>query len=418
MILFYICARLVSKKYHMVTADQIKEPEMSLKTWMALVGLTLSAFIFNTSEFIPIALLTDIGKDFGLTEAKAGMLISVYAWVVMVLSMPLMLMTSKMEMRKLLLGVVAVFTSFQVMSYLSASFGMLMVSRIGVACAHSIFWSIVSIIAVKIVPDSHRSLALSMIVTGTSIAMILGLPLGRVIGLSLGWRLTFLSIGAVSLFVLLYLFTLLPKVPSGGGMTAHDLPAMFRNKVLIGIFITTAAFATGYYTAYSYIEPFLQQVGRMSESAITMTLMIFGGAGIIGSILFSKYYPKIRYRFINISMIGLIAGVLLLLPVSSSVPITIAVCTLWGMSATAFNVAMQSEIITDTPQSQTSVAMSIFSGIFNFGIGTGALIGGLVCTHMSISFIGIAGGLIVMLALLYWRLVVANRSQQKVTKLS
>lgn len=138
----------------MVMTDQIKEPEMSLKTWMALVGLTLSTFIFNTSEFIPIALLTDIGRDFGLTEAKAGMLISVYAWVVMILSMPLMLMTSKMEMRKLLLGVVAVFTSFQVMSYLSTSFGMLMVSRIGVACAHSIFWSIVSIIAVRIVPES------------------------------------------------------------------------------------------------------------------------------------------------------------------------------------------------------------------------------------------------------------------------
>lgn len=383
---------------------------MSLKTWMALVGLTLSAFIFNTSEFIPIALLTDIGRDFGLTEAKAGMLISVYAWVVMALSMPLMLMTSRMEMRRLLLGVMAVFSSFQVMSYLSGSFGMLMVSRIGVACAHSIFWSIVSIIAVKIVPDSHRALALSMIVTGTSVAMILGLPLGRVIGLGLGWRLTFLSIGAVSLFVFAYLFALLPKVPSGGGMTAHDLPAMLGNKVLIGIFITTAAFATGYYTAYSYIEPFLQQVAKMSESGITMTLMIFGGAGIVGSMLFSKYYPKIRFRFINISMVVLIAGVMLLLPVSSSVTATIAVCALWGMSATAFNVAMQSEIITDTPQSQTSVAMSIFSGIFNFGIGTGALVGGLVCTHLSIPFIGIAGGLIVLSALLYWQLVVVKRS--------
>ena len=213
----------------MVMADQIKEPEMSLKMWMALVGLTLSAFIFNTSEFIPIALLTDIGNDFGLTEAKAGMLISVYAWVVMALSLPLMLMTSRMEMRKLLLGVMAVFASFQAMSFLSVSFGMLMFSRIGVACAHSIFWSIVSIIAVRIVPESHKSIALSMIVTGSSIAMILGLPLGRVIGLSVGWRMTFLSIGAVALVVFLYLFTLLPKVPSGGGMTAHDLPGGGRS---------------------------------------------------------------------------------------------------------------------------------------------------------------------------------------------
>jgi len=398
----------------MITADRFKEPAMSLKTWMALVGLTLSAFIFNTSEFIPIALLTDIGRDFALTEAKAGMLISVYAWVVMALSLPLMLMTSKMEMRRLLLGVMTVFTSFQAMSYLSASFGWLMVSRIGVACAHSIFWSIVSIIAVRIVPKSHKSVALSMIVTGSSIAMILGLPLGRVIGLNLGWRLTFLSIGAVSLFVFVYLFALLPKVPSGGGMTARDLPAMLGNRALVGIFITTAAFATGYYTTYSYIEPFLQQVGRMSENGITATLMIFGGAGITGSMLFSKFYPRIRFRFINISMAGLIAGAMLLLPFSFNIPATIAVCALVGMSATAFNVAMQSEIITDTPASQTSVAMSIFSGIFNFGIGTGALAGGLVCTHLSISLIGTAGGAIVLLALACWNIFGTAKSIRQV----
>ena len=393
----------------MLMADQIKEPEMSLKTWSALVGLTLSAFIFNTSEFIPIALLTDIGRDFGLTEAKAGMLISVYAWVVMALSLPLMLMTSKLEMRRLLLGVIAVFTSFQVMSYLSTSFGMLLASRIGVACAHSIFWSIISIIAVRIVPASHKAIALSMIVTGSSIAMILGLPLGRVIGLSVGWRMTFLSIGAVALFILLYLSALLQRVPSGGGMTAHDLPAMLKNRILVGIFITTAAFATGYYTAYSYIEPFLQQVGKMTENQITLTLMLFGGAGIIGSLLFSKYFPKYRYRFINLSLAGLIGGVILLRPLAFSIPATIAVCALIGMSATAFNVAMQSEIITDTPQSQSSVAMSIFSGIFNFGIGTGALVGGMVCSHLSISFIGVMGGAIVLLALVYWKFLVLKK---------
>lgn len=394
----------------MIMTNQVKEQEMSLKKWMALVGLTLSTFIFNTSEFIPIALLTDIGGDFGLSEAKAGMLISVYAWVVMALSLPLMLMTSKMEMRRLLLGVMAVFTSFQVMSYLSTSFYMLMLSRIGVACAHSIFWSIVSIVAVRIVPESHKAIALSMIVTGSSIAMILGLPLGRVIGLSVGWRMTFLSIGAVALFVFLYLFSLLPKVPSGGGMTAKDLPTMLKDKVLVGIFITTAAFATGYYTAYSYIEPFLQQVGNMTESQITTTLMLFGFAGILGSVLFSKFYPRLGKKFISISLAGLIVSAFLLLPASGGIAAAILVCAFMGMSATAFNVAMQSEIISDSEESQTTVAMSIFSGIFNLGIGTGALIGGSVCTHLSISFIGVAGGAIVLAALVYWRMVVVRRS--------
>ena len=76
--------------------------EMKLKHWLPLIGLTLSAFIFNTSEFIPIGLLSDIARDFSTTEAHAGMLISVYAWFVTILSMPLMIFVSKIELRKLM----------------------------------------------------------------------------------------------------------------------------------------------------------------------------------------------------------------------------------------------------------------------------------------------------------------------------
>lgn len=154
---------------------------MSVKSWFPLIGLTCAAFIFNTSEFIPIGLLSDIAKDFKITEAHAGLLISVYAWIVTLLSLPLMLLVSKIELRKLLLFTLVLFVGFQVFSSVSANYGALMASRIGVACTHSVFWSIVSPLAVRIVPDKNRPLALSMIVTGTSVAMILGLPLGRII---------------------------------------------------------------------------------------------------------------------------------------------------------------------------------------------------------------------------------------------
>ena len=113
---------------------QIKE-NMSLKNWITLTGLTLAAFVFNTSEFIPIALLSDIQADFSITEAKAGMLISVYAWMVMLLSLPLMIMASKVELRRLMLWLVALFAGFQITSFLSTGYYMLMASRIGVVSA-------------------------------------------------------------------------------------------------------------------------------------------------------------------------------------------------------------------------------------------------------------------------------------------
>lgn len=173
---------------------------MPLKAWLPLIGMTVSAFIFNTSEFMPIGLLSDIAANFGITESHAGLLISVYSWVVTLLSLPLMLLVSKMSYRKLLLGTIALFGIFQVLSGVSASYGMLMVSRIGVACTHAIFWSVASPIAVRLVPEEHQTLAMSMIVTGTSVAMIFGLPLGRVIGLTVGWRMTFFMCGSRCIF--------------------------------------------------------------------------------------------------------------------------------------------------------------------------------------------------------------------------
>lgn len=379
---------------------------MPFKSWLPLVGLTCSTFIFNTSEFIPIGLLTDIAADFSMTEAQAGMLISVYAWVVMLLSLPLMILASKVELRRLMLCLVGFFSAFQVMSFLSVNYWMLMASRIGVACTHSIFWSIVSPVAVKIVSDEHRPLALSMIVTGSSIAMILGMPLGRVIGLHIGWRMTFLSIGVFAFATFLYLLFVLPKVSSDGGFSPRRLPELFRNRALAGLFLFTALYAGSYYTCYSYIEPFMKQVAGMSDELVTAALMIFGGAGLVGSFLFSKYYNRNSHVFTTLVMMSLTTSLLLFYPLSFSSVALIALCVLWGIAGTAYNVSMQDEVISLTascPES-TAVAMSIFSGIFNMGIGCGSFAGGLVCTHLSLRYIGYAGGILAALALLYWLL--------------
>ena len=86
--------------------------KMSLKEWLPLFGITVSAFIFNTSEFMPIGLLTDIADSFHITEAHAGVLITVYSWIVMLLSLPLMLLLNKIDFKRLLLGTIALFGIF------------------------------------------------------------------------------------------------------------------------------------------------------------------------------------------------------------------------------------------------------------------------------------------------------------------
>lgn len=377
-----------------------------------LIGLTCSTFVFNTSEFVPIGLLTDIANEFGMTEAHAGMLISVYAWVVMLLSLPLMLSVSKVALKRLMMYVLLGFTAFQVLSSVSTGYAMLMFSRTGVACTHAIFWSIVSPLAVSIVPPQRKTLALSMIVTGTSIAMILGLPLGRIIGLQIGWRMTFLCIGIFSAIVLLYLLFALPSVPAHKGFSIKSLPTLLSNRALSGIYLLTFGFATSYYVGYSYIEPFLQQIAHLSADAITFTLMLFGIAGIIGSYLFSRFYQTNPVRFISTALSGITVCLMLLMPIARFGWPVITLCGVWGMAGTAYNVSFQNEIINLTDENATPVAMSISSGIFNMGIAIGTMIGGSVCTHSSIGNIGYTGGVIALCTLLFWITILSRQIQK------
>lgn len=368
-----------------------------LKAWLPVIGLTFSTFIFNTSEFIPIGLLSDIAADFRITEAHAGMMITVYAWVVALASLPLMLIFAKTENRKLMLSITALFTASHVLSGFAKDFYMLMISRIGVACAHAIFWSIVTPLAVRLAPEGKRSTALGIIVSGSSIAMIVGLPLGRTIGIYMGWRATFLIIAALAAIILAILAVVLPKVPGDGSMSLRKLPALIKSPALLSIYLVTVIAITGHFTGYSYIEPFLAQVAGMGSTWITAVLTVYGIVGLAGSWIFSRWYDRHRKAFLAFAVCGISLFLLLLQAAALNTATIVILCIFWGFAINFYNLSFQSEIIQNAPQG-TAVAMSIYSGIYNIGIGAGALIGGYVCSGISISYIGYAGGVIAVVA--------------------
>lgn len=384
--------------------------EMTAKQWLALAGIAIAAFVFNSSEFMPVGLLTDIGQTFGTSEATTGMLVSVYAWAVMILSVPLMIVATRLDFRRLLLVVLVVFLAGQALTAFSASYWMLMAARLVVACAHSVFWAIAAPIAVRLVPQSKRALALSVVETGTAVAAIVGLPLGRAIGLAVGWRLTFAIVAVISALLLVYLIVTLPWVPGAEPFGVGQLPGLFRNKGLVALFVLTALYAWGYYTGYSYIEPFLLQIAGLENDMVTIVLSVFGVASIVGSIMCSKLYPRFRFGFFRAITIG-VPVALLLMHAAAGVGIAaiFGVVVLWGISAAAVSVVYQAEIINVSSDEEETVAMAFFSGIFNFGIGTGALLGGQVVNSLGIANVFYAGGAIGAASIAFCLLVAVAR---------
>ena len=375
--------------------------------WLRVVTLAIAAFIFNTTEFVPVGLLSDIAQSFQMETAQVGIMLTIYAWVVALMSLPFMLLTSQMERRKLLIGLFMLFIASHVLSFLAWNFTVLVISRIGIAFAHAIFWSITASLAIRLAPAGKRAQALSLLATGTALAMVLGLPIGRIVGQYFGWRTTFFAIGMGALITLLCLIKLLPKLPSEHSGSLKSLPVLFRRPALMSIYLLTVIVVTAHYTAYSYIEPFVQVVAGFSANFATVLLLLLGGAGIIGSILFGKLGNQHASLLVSGAIGALMLCLVLLMPAAGSETNLAILSICWGVAMMIIGLGMQVKVLALAPDA-TDVAMSLFSGIFNLGIGAGALVGNQISLHFSMSAIGYLGA-IPALAALIWSILIFRK---------
>ena len=367
--------------------------------YLRVLVFACAAFVVNTTEFIPVALLSDIGQSFGLPVSQVGLMITVYAWVVTLMSLPFMLLTANIERKKLLMGVFAVFIAGHVLSVFAWNFEILLLSRTVIALSHALFWALTAALVMRVAPKGKRQQALGWLSLGTSMAMILGLPLGRMIGQALGWRTTFGLIALMAFGLMVLMYRLLPTLESRNSGSLKSVPVLLKRPLLLGLYFLTMTAVTAHFAVYSYIEPFALQSAHFAPQQATLLLLVYGAAGFAGSYLFGRHFSRNTRVFFAAATAATAAAMFLLLPLSAPAWLLMALCFFWGIVITVLGLAMISRVLHFAADA-TDVASSIYSSLFNVGIGGGALFGRYAAQWFGLNNIGYAGGSLAALALL------------------
>ena len=323
--------------------------------YLRVLVFACAAFVVNTTEFIPVALLSDIGQSFGLPVSQVGLMITVYAWVVTLMSLPFMLLTANIERKKLLMGVFAVFIAGHVLSVCAWNFEILLLSRTVIALSHALFWALTATLVMRVAPKGKRQQAL-------------------------GWRTTFGLIALMAFGLMVLMYRLLPTLESRNSGSLKSVPVLLKRPLLLGLYFLTMTAVTAHFAVYSYIEPFVLHIAHMSGGAATMLLLVFGVSGMAASWLFGRFHPKYPQPFLMTALAFLTASLLLLLPISGNQTALFGLVFVWGVAIACLGLAMNMRVLQLAPDA-TDVATSMFSAIFNIGIGGGALLGGLVMRH-------------------------------------
>lgn len=339
-----------------------------------LFALAIGAFGIGVTEFSPMGLLPMISADLHTSIPVTGMLVTAYAVGVMLGAPVMTLSTGHIPRKKLLIGLMGIFTIGNLLSALSTDYWMLLISRLVTSLNHGAFFGVGSIVAASVVPKNKQAGAVAAMFMGLTIANVGGVPLAAWVGLVAGWRMAFWGITVIGLIAMFALWRALPEMKAQAGIKMRDeLRVLKRRAVLLALAVTVLS-SGAMFTVFTYIAPILRDVTH--ETPTFITGMVLYGLGLtVGNWLGGRFADK-SVEGTLIAVLVSLTLLLLLFAVTMQWPIPAALTIFaWGMATFALVAPLQMRVM-NTAADAPNVASSINIGAFNCGNALGAAIGG------------------------------------------
>lgn len=370
-------------------------PKSTARSVGALIAMSLSTFAYVTTETLPIGLLLMIANDLESTVAAVGLLVTGYALVVVVASVPLTHLTRRVPRRQLLSGLLGVSAVATIASALAPDYGTLMAARLVTAVCQALFWSIVVPTAAGLFSSAVRGRVVGTVFAGSSLAVLLGVPAGTWWAEQVGWRMSFFVLSGIMLLAMLGTAWLLPGgSPPQGEAARGETPDARQYWLLMAM---TVLAITGAFAAFTYIAPFLTDVAGLSAATIGPVLLLRGIAGIVGLVAGGLLVDRNPWIAMIIPLVLQATALFGLYLFGGTPAVVIALVAVTGLTFSAITTALSSRVLQVAPGSVDLAAAGASTAV-NIGIALGALIGSVVLSGIGVRTTVLVGAVLSLAA--------------------
>ncbi|WP_210583714.1 MFS transporter [Streptomyces sp. GESEQ-35] len=366
---------------------RVPEPR---RTPSGLVALALGGFGIGLTEFLIAGLLPQVASSFAVSEAAAGRLISGYALSVAIGAIVLTAATARLPRKLVLVGLVALFVIGNLLSALAPSYPVMLLGRIVAALCHGSFFGIGSLVARSLVAPEKKSRAVAVMFAGLTLANVLGVPFGALVGERWGWRAAFWAVTGIGVLALAGIVALVPGRPgeTQPGTTGRptpvssgDLRTQFRAFRSWQVWLTLAATALSYggmFGAFTYIAYTFTEVGGFSPADVSWLLMVYGVGLVVGNLIGGRAADRDRDRALVLALLALTITLAVFGLLATSAVASVILVFLMGLSGFAGVPGMITRV-TDYAHG-AALAASANVSASNVGNALGAWLGGLAIT--------------------------------------
>lgn len=360
----------------------------------AVLALSLGCFSFVSTELMPVGVLPAMASGLDVSLGEAGYLVSCFAFVVALTATPLTGLLGAINRKALMALLLAVCCLGNLVTYLAPSYAVVLAGRVLVAAAIGVFWSTAVVTAVHLVSARNAIRATSIVFGGVSLATVLGVPAGTILGEHQGWRAVFAALSMLSLCVFAVVLWSVPAVRLSRATIRGAMRAILRSRALLAVFGATALIVTGNFLAYTYIAPYLEQVARQSPADISLMLLLYGAAGVLANFAIAPLAARALRASLALVTAMLAASLLAMHLAIGSHAAMAAMMVLWGAAYGALPVLLQTSVFNGAARIEGGAdgATSINVAVFNAAIGLGALVGGLLINGAGPARIPFAAG--------------------------